>query len=62
MPERTIDEIRELAGKLDSDIDTLTAMIENRRKIKDLRKELAALKQQRVALRQEAADAVLGGE
>jgi len=62
MPERTIDEIRELAGKLDSDIDTLTAMIENRRKIKDLRKELAALRQQRVALRQEAADAVLGGE
>ena len=62
MPERTIDEIRELAAKLDSDIDTLTAMIENRRKIKDLRRELSALRQQRLALRQEAADAVLGGE
>ena len=62
MPERTIDEIRELAAKLDTDIQALENLIENRKKIKDLRKELAALRQQRLALRQEAADAVLGGE
>jgi uncharacterized protein YaaN involved in tellurite resistance len=62
MPEkRTVEDIRALAEKLGSDIDTLEEMIANRRTIKDLRKELAALRAQRKALEREAVEALFGG-
>jgi len=57
---RDVEAIRADAEEMDAKINAIEYEIENRKPVKQLRKELSALKAARLALRQEAADAVLG--